>query len=652
MEFVRGQVPPNNCELPNLETPFNPTKDECRALLHRILDSLEFQRARRLRDFLTYVVDRKLADATHEVTEVLVGQRVFGRPATYNPGDDSIVRTEARILRQRLEKYFAAEGRDEPFVLEIPRGGYVPEFRSRDAMPASEPPAPTESPSSPVIRRPLLWLLLGGCVIVAGLAFWKLPAVPTARPGAASVAGQSFPAGRVELTSSDPRLVKSFQWAKARALGYAYTGDGVGDWYDSTAGERYAFCMRDTSHQSVGAAVLGLMGHTRNMLRRFAASIAASRDWCGFWEINKDGFPAPVDYVDDKHFWYCLPANFDVMHAAFQQFLWTGDESYFDAVFSEFYDRSVTDYVSAWDPHKDGIMESDPKAARRGIPSYHQEKPRGLIGGDLVAEQYVGYLTYAAIEELKGRRGSLSQKLADEYRVKAQALRVRYNTDWWSQLQSRYYSEMLADHTYYDGYIAVINAYVLRSGITEDGLKTEAALDSLEKNKPEYLQTESLFAEILFKYGRNEAAYANLLELMDPTFQGRGMPEIVFAAVGATGQGLMGISPDARGWTVETLPRLPKQVSWAKLAHVPVLRNQIAVEHRGTSETIITNETGPLFQWKATFPASAPCQTARLLIDGLPVKGVCAFGANRQPLVSAVIPVKPGQTRTARYVAP
>jgi hypothetical protein len=54
------------------------------------------------------------------------------------------------------------------------------------------------------------------------------------------------------------------------------------------------------------------------MLRRFAASISASRDWCGFWEINKDGFPAPIDYRDDPHFWYCLPANFDVMAACYR----------------------------------------------------------------------------------------------------------------------------------------------------------------------------------------------------------------------------------------------------------------------------------------------------------------------------------------------
>lgn len=103
-------------------------QQECRALVARILASKEFQRANRLRDFLLYVVDRKFADAPHEVSESLIGHRVFRRPAAYNTGEDSIVRTEARVLRQRLERYFAGEGIHEPIFLEIPKGSYLPVF--------------------------------------------------------------------------------------------------------------------------------------------------------------------------------------------------------------------------------------------------------------------------------------------------------------------------------------------------------------------------------------------------------------------------------------------------------------------------------------------------------------------------------------------
>src|SRR5207245_1279770 len=130
------------------------------ALVERILSSKEFQRATRLREFLHYVVDRKLADSAREITEVLIGQRVFGRPPMYNTGEDSIVRTEARILRQRLGRYFSDEGLAELIVLEIPKGSYVPVFQRR------EPPAPS-SPVKPT--RQITWILGVSSAVAAGL---------------------------------------------------------------------------------------------------------------------------------------------------------------------------------------------------------------------------------------------------------------------------------------------------------------------------------------------------------------------------------------------------------------------------------------------------------------------------------------------------
>src|SRR5689334_17836273 len=234
--------------------------EECRALVQRILASKEFQRANRLRDFLLYVVDRKLADSPQEITETLIGHRVFGRPAVYNTGEDSIVRTEARILRQRLDRYFTKEDPAEPILLEIPKGSYVPVFRQRALAPVVEPPVHNRPP-----RRVPLWLGIGVIAIGCAVSAWFF------RPRKADAPTAPSPArapGAVVLQSSDPQLVRSFEWAKERALEYTYTGDAVGNWYDSTGGNRYAFCMRDASHQSTGAAVLGLGGYTLNMLHR------------------------------------------------------------------------------------------------------------------------------------------------------------------------------------------------------------------------------------------------------------------------------------------------------------------------------------------------------------------------------------------------
>lgn len=42
-------------------------------------------------------------------------------------------------------------------------------------------------------------------------------------------------------------------------LSYAHDGtDSVGYWYEAALPQRETFCMRDVSHQSVGAQILGL----------------------------------------------------------------------------------------------------------------------------------------------------------------------------------------------------------------------------------------------------------------------------------------------------------------------------------------------------------------------------------------------------------
>jgi hypothetical protein len=72
--------------------------------------------------------------------------------------------------------------------------------------------------------------------------------------------------------------VEGFNWAKQQALAYAFDGDPVGPWYEAALPGREAFCMRDASHQGVGAHALGLARRNLNMLKRFAENISESRE--------------------------------------------------------------------------------------------------------------------------------------------------------------------------------------------------------------------------------------------------------------------------------------------------------------------------------------------------------------------------------------
>ena len=97
----------------------------------------------------------------------------------------------------------------------------------------------------------------------------------------------------LNFTSSIPRLTQSFVWAKRQALAYGRAGSKtMGPWYEAALPGRNAFCMRDVSHQTEGAAALGLYAANRNMLALFAQSAAASRDWAAFGKPSSSGLAA------------------------------------------------------------------------------------------------------------------------------------------------------------------------------------------------------------------------------------------------------------------------------------------------------------------------------------------------------------------------
>jgi hypothetical protein len=144
-----------------------------------------------------------------------LGCNVLGRRPDFNPNEDNIVRVQVRHLRKKLEDYFAAEGRDEPILLTIPKGAYLPRFDPRPA-PVAEALEETAGRSGdsgrdeaglsaaskrPRTKRPWLALCVAGLsVLVVVLAvtaflFWKqkesmlaqLPAAEDRIPPAADV---------------------------------------------------------------------------------------------------------------------------------------------------------------------------------------------------------------------------------------------------------------------------------------------------------------------------------------------------------------------------------------------------------------------------------------------------------------------------------
>ena len=97
--------------------------------LKQILDSEYFRTSTRGKQFLRYVVRYRLENHPEPLKERMIGAALFNRPLDYATGDDSVVRAQAREVRRRLEKYYAAHGHENPLRIDLPVGSYTPEFK-------------------------------------------------------------------------------------------------------------------------------------------------------------------------------------------------------------------------------------------------------------------------------------------------------------------------------------------------------------------------------------------------------------------------------------------------------------------------------------------------------------------------------------------
>ena len=106
-----------------------PSPQQIRSQLGRILDSNEFLRSDRLRRFLRFTVECVLSGETERIKEYTLGRDVFDRSVNFDPRVDSIVRVEARRLRRKLREYYRGEGAQDAVMTEFHSGSYVPSFR-------------------------------------------------------------------------------------------------------------------------------------------------------------------------------------------------------------------------------------------------------------------------------------------------------------------------------------------------------------------------------------------------------------------------------------------------------------------------------------------------------------------------------------------
>jgi adenylate cyclase len=155
-----------------------PSPDDIRTQIHRIVSDPSFPGSGRCGAFLRYVTEETLAGREQRIKGYTIAIEVFGRGEDFSQ-DDPVVRIEAGRLRRALELYYLIAGQDDPILIDIAKGGYVPTFTW--LMPKSTAPelvpesaAPHETPRSRRSMTATTSLVILGAAGVGCLLTWSL----------------------------------------------------------------------------------------------------------------------------------------------------------------------------------------------------------------------------------------------------------------------------------------------------------------------------------------------------------------------------------------------------------------------------------------------------------------------------------------------
>ncbi len=121
-----------------------PPAGEVRAQVQRMTASEVFANSPQLATFLMFVVEAVLRGRGERLKGYTIGVEVLRRDVTFDPQIDPIVRVEATRLRRAIERYYAGPGADDPVVIDLPRGGYVPRISLRAETGAVSAPTSAE----------------------------------------------------------------------------------------------------------------------------------------------------------------------------------------------------------------------------------------------------------------------------------------------------------------------------------------------------------------------------------------------------------------------------------------------------------------------------------------------------------------------------
>lgn len=161
-----------------------------RAQVERILQNKNLRLSEVQRRLFSYLAGKSLSGEADELKEYTLGLDAFGKPPSYDPRQESVVRMHVARLRQKLADYYRIEGVNDPILVDLPKGGFKVTFLPRS--PAAQIPA--RGVIEALLgrwRRPEAALAAALLALIAGALYFAARPVKAQRTGSESVAALS-----------------------------------------------------------------------------------------------------------------------------------------------------------------------------------------------------------------------------------------------------------------------------------------------------------------------------------------------------------------------------------------------------------------------------------------------------------------------------
>ena len=489
---------------------------------------------------------------------------------------------------------------------------------------------------------------------------------------------------RLALRSDNQVLAEGFNWAVDKTDQFVMTGTKNGpinvpqssgqtaDYIPSYwAGyyDRTAFYSRDFVHQAVGAQIVGLWNENYSMFHTFADFADEAHKWYTGWAFNFDGSIYTMDYKGNDNFVREVPAQFELVEKAYQQYLWSGDERYIrDETMWNFYTKVMTDFITLHDTNGNGVAEGTGKGIFQGSCTYNERGGQPIIeAGDAIGAQYQATLAYAAMLEARGEHDA-----SKAWYQKAADLKTYFDEVWSvspDDPDGPYARALSTDgETRYNDFGKENSWFMPMKQITTPGPRTDAYLNFIadevgdhigdKPNSPSNIEAWTYLPDVFFPYNRANDAWKYMKYILsvkdDPherPIQGTNgdYPELSYTTLSSTIAGMMGVEPDAAAHKIATAPRLPDEIGYVEADHIEIGGHIVDLRHDGLTKSTLTNRQGapaPL-TWEIRFYG----KYQDILVDGVSIRAAQKdINGVTVSYVTATVPA--GDTVTAQAGRP